>query len=281
MFYEVWRAQFTQRKEIPEGTTTENIGVYKEIFSAKSSIDGQDGGIVTALLISGIRKGFFDSVIVVQRKGGYSAESFATDNADDIMAARGTKYLKVRVASKMRESISQGKGRIAIVCTPCEVRAARRILQNLKSDSSKQKVIIIGLFCFEAFNRAKLKEEVRIQLGIDLDKVDKIQIRNGKFKVFLDMKEYTCRVKDLDNAVEKECKYCDDFSGRLADVSIGAVGSRNGYSTVIVRSEVGRKLLQNLDFDKENTDKEEIIKISKLKEQRAKKNHCSLQPSTA
>lgn len=49
-------------------TKNENLGVYSDLFSAKSGIDGQDGGMVTALLLSGLRKGVFDAAIVVQRK---------------------------------------------------------------------------------------------------------------------------------------------------------------------------------------------------------------------
>ena len=50
--------------------TDENIGSYIELFSAKSGINGQDGGMVSALLIWGMKKGFFDSAIVVQRGEG-------------------------------------------------------------------------------------------------------------------------------------------------------------------------------------------------------------------
>ena len=50
------------------GTPDENIGVYKEMFSAKSSYSGQDGGVVTALLVSGMQKGLFDAAIVVRKK---------------------------------------------------------------------------------------------------------------------------------------------------------------------------------------------------------------------
>ena len=38
-------------QEFLKGTKNENLGVYCDIFSAKSGIDGQDGGIVTALLV--------------------------------------------------------------------------------------------------------------------------------------------------------------------------------------------------------------------------------------
>jgi coenzyme F420 hydrogenase subunit beta len=268
-------------QEFLKGTKNENLGVYCDIFSAKSGVDGQDGGIVTALLVKGIKEGIFDSAIVVQRKEGYNAESVVADNVNDVMAARGTKYLRVRVTPKLRELVDQGKKKIAIVCTPCEVRAARKIQQTLKRNSSNQELTILGLFCSEAFNYGKLKEEIKTRLGADIDKAEKTQIRKGKFIMHLKGKEYSCNVRDLDKAVEKGCHYCDDFSARLADISVGAVGSQNGYSTVIVRSEAGKKLLENLDIAKEEVDKEEIIKLSRLKKQRAEKSFASrLEPTT-
>jgi coenzyme F420-reducing hydrogenase beta subunit len=254
----------------------ENLGAYSDLFSAKSGIEGQDGGIVTALLVKGIEEGMFDSVIVVQRKEGYTAEVVVAKDIDDVMAARGTKYLIVRVTPKLRELVDQGKNRIAIVCTPCEVKAARKIQQTLKNNSPDSEVTIIGLFCFEAFNGTKLKEEIKTRLGVNLDKAQKTQIRKGKFTVNLDGKEYSCKVKELNSAVEKGCHYCDDFSAQLADISVGSVGSQSGYSTVIVRSEAAKKLLQNLDVTKEAVDKEEIIKLSKLKRERAQKSYATL-----
>jgi coenzyme F420-reducing hydrogenase beta subunit len=260
-------------QEFLKGTKDENIGVYSDLFSAKSGINGQDGGMVTALLISGMKEGLFDAAIVVQRKEGYNAEAVIAENTSEVLAAKGTKYLRVNVTKKLQQLISQGKKRIAIVCTPCEVKAARKIQQTLKSNPDCE-VTIIGLFCFEAFNVAKLKEEVRTRLGIDLDKAEKTQIRKGKFIVHLDGKEYCCKVRDLHSATEKACHYCDDFSARLADISVGSVGSKSGYSTVIVRSQAGEKLLENLNITKEGADKEEIIKLSKLKKQRAEKTYA-------
>jgi coenzyme F420-reducing hydrogenase beta subunit len=113
-------------QEFLKGTEDKEIGVYCDIFSAKSGIKGQDGGVVTVLLDKGFEEGFFDAAIVVRRGEGYSAEAVVAENASDVLAATGTKYLRVNVTKKLRELISQGKKRIAIVCTPCEAKVARK-----------------------------------------------------------------------------------------------------------------------------------------------------------
>ncbi len=79
-------------------------------------------------------------------------------------------------------------------------------------------------------------------LNVDLDKAEKTQIRKGKFIVTVDGKENSVPVKDLSAAVEKGCLSCPDFTSKYADVSVGSVGSEDGRSTVIVRSDIGAKL---------------------------------------
>ena len=256
-----------------KGKKDEDLGVYCDLFSAKSGIEGQDGGVVSALLVKGFEEGTFDAAVVVRRGGGYSAEAVVAENPSEVLAAKETKYLKVNVTKKLRELISQGKKRIAIVCTPCEAKAARKIQQTLQNNCE---ITVIGLFCFEAFNSAKLKEEIKKKLNLDIDKAQKTQVRQGKFSAFIDGKEYSCKVKDLDAAAEKACHFCDDFTARFADISVGSVGSKKGCSTVIVRSKVGEKMLKNLGAVKEAVDKEEIARLAKFKRERAKKSLAAL-----
>jgi coenzyme F420-reducing hydrogenase beta subunit len=260
-------------KQFLQGLKEPNIGVYSNAFSAKSQFEGQDGGVVTALLVKGFEENLFDAAIVVYRGDGYSAKAIVATNPEGVVAAVGTRYLRVNVTKKLRELISQDKKRIAIVCTPCEAKAARKIQQSLKNECE---ITVIGLFCFEAFNKTKLKEEMCTRLGIDLDKVEKTQIRQGKFTAFTFGKEYNCKVNDLDCAAEKACLYCDDFTSRFADVSVGSVGSKPGFSSVVVRSNVGVELVKNLDVIIEEVDKEEVARLSKFKMKRAKKALAAL-----
>jgi coenzyme F420 hydrogenase subunit beta len=76
----------------------------------------------------------------------------------------------------------------------------------------------------------------------------------------------------------KACKFCKDLTAESSDVSIGSLGSQKGWRTVIVRTEVGEKLvkgaiLQNYiqikDIDEEGLDK--IVKMSKKKKEAGNK----------
>ena len=88
--------------------------------------------------------------------------------------------------SKLGELIAKGKRKIAIVGTPCEIRAARRIQMQMLSDCQDLELTMIGLFCFEDFNYRDLKSEVQRLLNVDLDKAEKTQIRKCKFIVVID-----------------------------------------------------------------------------------------------
>jgi coenzyme F420-reducing hydrogenase beta subunit len=253
--------------------TDDYLGVIYDLFSAKSGIDGQDGGVVTAVLLKALEQRLFDFAIVTQCSQGYHAYPVVTNKAEDILAARGTKYQKVNVTKKLHELISQDIKHVAIVCTPCEAKVARRIQQTQKGNFQ---ITIVGLFCYEAFNHSKFKKKCNTCFGIDLDKADKIQIRKGKIFLRVNGEEYRSKINEFDLAVEKACNYCDDFAAKNADISVGSVGSRDGYSTVIIRSEMGKNLFVNVKLDREIADKEQIIKLAKFKKERAEKSLLSL-----
>src|SRR5665648_1252805 len=84
-------------RQFLKGTKDEDLGIYCDLFSAKSSIEGQDGGVVTALLTKGLHEGTFDAAIVVRFTDGYTAEAVVAETAEDVLTAKGTKYLKVNV----------------------------------------------------------------------------------------------------------------------------------------------------------------------------------------
>ena len=229
---------------------------------------------VTALLQKGLREDLFDTAIIAKRMQGYTAEATVAENAETVLASKGTVYVKVNISKKLRELIAMGKKRIAVVCTPCEVKAVRKIQQTLGKDVE---VTVIGLFCFEAFDPAKLKEQLGKQ-GIDLEKAEKTEVSKGKFTATVEGKAATCRVKDLDGAVETACRFCSDFTSKLADISVGSVGSKQGYSTVIVRSPAGERLVKGNDFTGDAVDKQEIAKLARFKRERAEKCFAGLNP---
>ena len=253
-----------------------DLGIYSELLACKTPINGQDGGLVTSLLIAGMKNNFFDTAIVVESSDGYLAEAAIVDKVDEIKRAKGSKYLRIPIVRKLEEALKGGKRRIAVVGIPCQVRTVRSIQMHydLEHEFPGTEITIIGLFCFESFDYRGLKESTLRLLGVDLDRADKTQIARGKYTVTVDGRNYSCSVRELESVVREGCSYCNDFVARLADISIGSVGSPDGYSTVVVRSKVGKKLLDATDFHKAEIKLDEISKLERLKRKRAE-SHIS------
>jgi len=254
------------------GKADKDIGVYNDIFSAKSSIAGQDGGVATALLVSGMEKNSFDAAIVVQRMNGYMADAVVAENVDDLLKAKGTKYVRVSMMSKLQDLLKKGKRKIALVGTPCQIRAARRLQQILLRKHPDMKLTLIGLFCYEILDYKMLKEETMRLLGVNLDDAEKTQITKGKYIVTINGKDYTTKIKELNSAIEKRCLNCPDFPAKYADVSVGSVGSADEYSTVIVRSNVGKELISKVDLEKGEVDLDKIKALFVRKTDRSIQN---------
>jgi coenzyme F420 hydrogenase subunit beta len=261
-------------KRFLRGVRDEELGIYSELIAGKTSITGQDGGMVTSMLTAGLTKNMFDAAIVVLQKEGYGAEAVITDRVDEIMAARGTKYIRMPLVSKLVEALKSGRKRVAIVGTPCQVRNIRKLQQNryLDNEFPNAEITLLGLFCFESFEFKNLKAYTLKRFGVDLEAADKLQVTKGKYVVSTSGNNYSCNVKDLENVVSVGCGFCDDFVSRLADVSIGSVGSPEGYSTVIIRSDIGKKLLDATEFARSDVNPNDIARLVILKSKNAKKN---------
>jgi coenzyme F420 hydrogenase subunit beta len=113
-------------------------------------------------------------------------------------------------------------------------------------------------------------------MGVDLDDADRIQISRRNYIVVIGKEEYVCKVKELESTACKGCQFCNDFVSRLADISIGSVGSPDGYSTILVRSDRGKKLIEASDFVRAEADKDDILKLSRLKQKKAERSFAKI-----
>ena len=271
--YDVCPMTETAEKELEDafldGERYPELGIVRKLTAGSCGVRGQDGGVVTCLLLAGMKNEVFECAVVAIRAGGFGAEPIVAESVEEIREAKGTKYVAVPMVSKIGEAVKEGKRRIAIVGTPCEIRATRKLQSALLKDIEPIDIITIGLFCFENFDYDLLSEKTQELLGIELGNVEKVQIRKGRFIVRSNGEERSCSVAALEDAIRNNCFYCDDFTARLADISVGSVGSPEGFSTVIIRSKKGEELFNLLeDFIPTDVDREEIIRTASLKKEK-------------
>ncbi len=104
----------------------------------------------------------------------------------------------------------------------------------------------IGLFCMETFNHTSFMEFLKKE-GIDASEVDKFEIKSGRFiankgdEELYNVRLSKVKVKEL---VRPCCHGCGDFTSEFADLSVGNVGSPDGWSTVVVRTQRGEEALK-------------------------------------
>ena len=256
-----------------EGERDAVLGIVRTLTAGScSSVQGQDGGVVTSLLLSGIKKKFFECAIVAVRGSGFRAEPVIATSEEEIRAATGTKYVTVPIVSKIGEAIKEGKRKIAVVGTPCEITATRKLQHAMLKDVDVIEIVTIGLFCLKSFNYDLLSEKTRELLGIELGNAEKVQISRGRYIVIHNGKASSCKIAALEAAFRNNCAYCEDFTARLADISVGSTGSSDGYSTVIIRSKKGEELFNALDdFVPTEVDREGIVRIASLKREKLKR----------
>ena len=218
------------------------IGQYLEIFSAKSKrFKGQDGGIVTELLVTALEEKIIDRAVVVDRTDDWQPKVIIATKADQVINAAGTKYSFAPVMSELRKAVFRSKVGVGFVGTPCMISGLRMLQKYVKS--FRKVKLAVGIFCMENFYYNSLREFLANK-GVDIKKVVWMGISKGKFIVKEREREVSFPVKELKSIIPSGCKVCKDFTAIESDVSVGSVGSPDGFSTVIVRTEDGKRVVE-------------------------------------
>ena len=128
-------------------------------------------------------------------------------------------------------------------------------------------VLTIALMCTKSFDyQGLMLQLLRDDRAIDIERVSKVDVIRGRMIVEYRDGEIAVDepVKNFHGAALKGCDECADFLGRSADLSVGSVGSMDGWSSVLVRTERGRLALDNargrLDF-RELDHPESLVKL--------------------
>ncbi|MBS7637295.1 Coenzyme F420 hydrogenase/dehydrogenase, beta subunit C-terminal domain [Candidatus Bathyarchaeota archaeon] len=232
------------------------LGIYKGYYAGRSRDQGvlrrsQDGGVVSSLLIQFLRGGGDCAVVAGVEEGGvWAPRPMVALRDEEVLKGAGTKYTPSPTLVGVDSAVSEyRRKRVAVVGTPCQIRALRKIEKGTYTDRriAESVAIKIGLFCMETFDYKKLMEFLEKE-GVNPKEVTKFAIRRGKFAAIRDgdtlFEIGLSRVKEL---VRPCCEVCEDFTAEFSDISVGNVGSPDGWSTVIVRTDLGEQLLRDAE----------------------------------
>jgi len=268
----------------------EHLGIYTHIYSARSKIKevmdfAQDGGIATTLIMYALDKNIIDSAVVSEIKEEiWRPWPSVALKSEKVIKAAGTKYTPSPVLIGVEDAVNNYlKSNVGVVGTPCEIQTVRKMQHAYKASyklGSKVK-LAIGLFCMESFWYKDLTEFVDSK-GVDLKNVSKFAISKGKFIAYEKEKEaIKVPLKEIKTCARGSCHLCGDFTCEHADISVGSVGSADGWSTVIIRTDIGEEVFKGaceadyveykqIEYVKPGL--ESVIKLSKIKKEQAGKS---------
>ena len=248
-----------------EEQLTSIVGDYKEAYACKAKSEEilkkcQDGGAVTAIISSFLRHNGEKAVVAgLDTSRPWFPKPVVTSYENEVVQCAGTKYTSAAMLTGLQDAVKQGAKRIALVGTPCQIQALRRREALDLNKSVNSDYLGIGLFCMETFDYERLMSYLREQ-GVDPTKVRKFEIKAGKFIARREPDEpFEIKIRKIKDLSRSCCKVCLDYTSEVADISVGNVGSPEGWSTVIVRTEKGQKALKE-------TEKSGLIDVKKLSE---------------
>src|ERR671912_324542 len=235
-----------------EARSVEGIGHVYESYTARvdPTIEGaQDGGVVSALLVSLLEAGEIDGALVARESESepWKGEAYLARTPEEVRGCAGSFYNQTLALAHvdLGDYELPPNPRIAVVGTPCEIEGIKAMQARPWTwGSSRVEAITltIALLCTKSFNYEKLMlEEIRDKRDVDLDNVGRVDVIRGKM-VVQDLEGATIfeePIRDFHGAALKGCDECADFMGHAADISVGSVGSADGYSSVLLRSEEG------------------------------------------
>ncbi len=235
------------------------VGQIKDLISAQTTNPtvGEkctDGGVVTSLLIYLLDSHMIDAALVSRSDGPFHRAPLLATTGEEIISASGSHFDEsfhigelgslystyspaMYELKKLREGLIN---RVAVVGTPCQINTIRKmqVLKVIPSDVIKY---CFGLFCWEnfSFNDPQL-ETLGEKYDFNRTQVVKINVKEDFFVYLKNGRIIHIPFEDMESIARPACLVCPDFSAEYADISFGGLGSSDGYTTCLIRSEKGK-----------------------------------------
>ena len=228
------------------------VGHFIEVYSARTKIKEianicQDGGISSTCLHYLFDKKKIDYAIGAKMSNTlWRPEPVLLKNKEDILLTAGTKYVNNPNLQLLNQDGLVNKS-MAVVGVPCHMQALLKSeIYNTGFPSLNSIKYRIGIFCMESFSYESLLK-ICEALKINVKNVKKMDINKGKFFVYNNKgEEINIPIKEISHLAREDCEMCFDLTSESADISVGSIGSPSGWNTVLIRTEKGKILYEEL-----------------------------------
>lgn len=218
-----------------------------------------DGGVVTSVLKYLLDTRKIDGAVLSQRVGLWDSRPLVATSFKDLLECAGSRLAQTPnlvnmgrlttyapIFGVLKQSRLLDLTRLAVVGSPCQIETIQK-MRLLRIFPSNLVIFTIGLFCFESFllqeaERRYLEEKI----GATLEEVERINLKDGLIVNLRDGKTAKIALEELNPIVRPACLACTDFANFSADISVGGLGSPEGYTTTIVRNQFAITIIEDV-----------------------------------
>lgn len=213
---------------------------------------GQDGGLVSAILLWALEHEVIDAALVSYLEGDgstWKAKPGVARTREDVLAASGSRYTYSANTLAYAEAIEGGAEKLAMVGMSC-MASAPPVMQARKAGKvARRFTLTIGLLCSKTFDDAIFAELFEAKYGLRREDMVKMNIK-GVFQIWMRNGDYhEIPLKECHAWTREGCKSCPDFAAEHADISTGGIGAFNDWTLTIVRTDKGRELIRGMLAD--------------------------------
>ncbi len=231
--------------------TEEVDGISKDIILARAADPmineiGQDGGLVSAILIWALEHGYIDAALVSYLEGDgstWKAVPGVARTRDEILAASGSRYTYSANPMAYAEAIEKGAEKLALVGMSCQSSVPPVMTVRKAGKPARRFVLNIGLLCSKTFDDAIFAELLEARYGLRKQDMAKMNIK-GALQIWMrDGSYHEVPLKECHAWTREGCKMCPDFAAEHADISTGGIGAFGDWTLTIVRTDLGREIM--------------------------------------
>jgi len=232
------------------------IGLFKQVKMVRASSPAlrqkaQTAGVVSALMKFALKEGLINGAVLTHRTPDHLPLGKVIRRPNEILSCAGSSY----VAGPTLQALNQGPWkdaeRIGVVGTPCQVLAMRKMsVSPLKKTTPIDRVtLIVGLFCTWALTYDPFMKYLKNRVnGARIRKLDITPPPERLLKVITDNDQrWDIPLDEIRPFIRTTCGICLDMTSEFSDLSVGTVEGVQGWSTVIIRTDLGEKLLRQAE----------------------------------
>jgi coenzyme F420 hydrogenase subunit beta len=211
---------------------------------------GQDGGLVSALLIWAFEHDVIDAALVSGLEGDgstWKAVPRVARTKEDVLATAGSRYTYSANPLAYADAIAGGAERIALVGMGCQASAPPVMAARKAGKVARRFTLSIGLLCSKTFDDAIFPELFEAKYGLARADIAKMNIK-GVFQVWMrDGSYHEIPLKEAHAWTREGCKSCPDFAAEHADISTGGIGAFGDWTLTLLRTEKGEELFNDME----------------------------------